>query len=93
MTPFDALYGKGCRSLMSCFEARDVKPLGVGLVKDAQDKIRFIQAKLLAAQSRQKKYTKNKGRDMEFQTGKNVLLKVSPMKRVMTLGKRGKLSP
>ncbi|KAH0644860.1 hypothetical protein KY284_032744 [Solanum tuberosum] len=75
------------------FEAGDVKPLGVDLVKDAQDKVRSIQAKLLAAQSRQKKYADHKVRDMAFQMGENVLLKVSLMKRVIRFGKKGKLSP
>ncbi|WMV30715.1 hypothetical protein MTR67_024100 [Solanum verrucosum] len=73
--------------------AGDVKPLGVDLVKDAQDKVRSIQAKLLASQSRQKKYADHKVRDMTFQTGENVLLKVSPMEGVMIFGKKGKLSP
>lgn len=36
------------RSLTGWFEARDVKSLGVDLVEDAQDKVRNIQAKLLA---------------------------------------------
>ncbi|WMV29781.1 hypothetical protein MTR67_023166 [Solanum verrucosum] len=49
MTPFEALYGRVCRSLIGWFEAGDVKPLGVYLVKDAQDKVRSIQAKLIAA--------------------------------------------
>ena len=30
---------------------------------------------------------------MEFQTGENVLLNVSPMKEVMRFGKKDKLSP
>ncbi|KAH0716668.1 hypothetical protein KY290_012930 [Solanum tuberosum] len=51
---------------------------GVDLVKDVQDKVRRIQAKLLAAQSRQKKYVDHK---------------VAPMKGVMRFGKKGKLSP
>ncbi|WMV50945.1 hypothetical protein MTR67_044330 [Solanum verrucosum] len=38
MPPFEALYGRGCRSPIGWFEAGDVKPLGVDLVKDAQDK-------------------------------------------------------
>ncbi|KAH0776449.1 hypothetical protein KY290_007860 [Solanum tuberosum] len=75
------------------FEGGDVKPLGVDLVKDAQDKVRSIQAKLLAAQIRQKKYADHKVRDMTFQTGENVLLKVSPMKGVMRFGKKGKPTP
>ncbi|EAW42591.1 hypothetical protein N9414_02831 [Nodularia spumigena CCY9414] len=52
MAPFEALYGRGCRLPIRWFEARDVKPLRVDLLKDAQDKVRSIQAKLLAAQSR-----------------------------------------
>ncbi|WMV18340.1 hypothetical protein MTR67_011725 [Solanum verrucosum] len=67
--------------------------LVMSFVKDAQDKVRSIQAKLLAAQSRQKKYADYKVRDMAFQIGENVLLKVSPMKGVMRFGKKGKLSP
>ncbi|WMV37153.1 hypothetical protein MTR67_030538 [Solanum verrucosum] len=74
-------------------EAGDVKPLGVDLVKDAQDKVRNIQAKLLAAQSRKKKYAAHKVRDMTFHTREKVFLKVSPMKGVMRFGKKGKLSP
>ncbi|WMV09502.1 hypothetical protein MTR67_002887 [Solanum verrucosum] len=46
-----------------------------------------------AALSRQKKYADHKVRDMEFQTGENFLLKVSPMKEVMRFGKKGKLCP
>ncbi|KAH0644574.1 hypothetical protein KY284_032458 [Solanum tuberosum] len=78
MAPFEALHGKGCRSPIGWFKARDVKPLGVDLMKYAQDKVRSIQANLLAAQSRQKKYADHK---------------VSPMKGVMRFCKKGKLSP
>ncbi|WMV41517.1 hypothetical protein MTR67_034902 [Solanum verrucosum] len=38
MTPFEALYGRGCRSLIGWFEVGDVKPLGVDWMKDAHDK-------------------------------------------------------
>ncbi|KAH0644499.1 hypothetical protein KY284_032383 [Solanum tuberosum] len=61
MVSFEALYGRGCRSPIGWFEAGDVKPLGVNLLKDAQDKVMSIQDKLLAAQSRQKKYVDHKG--------------------------------
>ncbi|WMV32693.1 hypothetical protein MTR67_026078 [Solanum verrucosum] len=93
MAPFEALYGRGCRSPIRWFEDVDVKPLGVYLVKDAQDKVKSIQAKLLASQSRIKKYADHKVREMVFQSGENVLLKVSPMKEVVRFGKKGKISP
>ncbi|XP_069145951.1 uncharacterized protein [Solanum lycopersicum] len=57
------------------------------------DKVKCIQEKLLAAQSRQKEYADRKVRDLEFMEGEQVLLKVSPMKGVMRFGKRSKLSP
>lgn len=53
-----------------------MKPLGVDLVKDAQEKVRSIPTKLLAFQSRQKNYEDHNIRDMKFQTSENVLLKV-----------------
>ena len=55
--------------------------------------VRITQAEFLAAQSRQKKYEVYKVRDMEFQTSENIICKVSPMKKVMSFGKKSKLSP
>ena len=92
MIPFEALYGRVCKSPIGSFEAGDVKPLGVNIEKDAQDKVRGIQAKFLAAQSRQKKYAGHKVRGMQFQVSDNVLVKVLPMKGVMRFSKKGKLS-
>ena len=51
MAAFEALYGRRFRSPIGWFEAGNVKPLGVDLVKDAQDKVRSIQAKILAAKT------------------------------------------
>ncbi|WMV33306.1 hypothetical protein MTR67_026691, partial [Solanum verrucosum] len=57
MTPFEALYGRGCRSPIGWFEAGDVKTLEVDLVKDAQEKVspmkkvmRFIKKGKLSPQ-------------------------------------------
>ncbi|XP_021740373.1 uncharacterized protein LOC110706719 [Chenopodium quinoa] len=55
--------------------------------------VREIQAKIQAAQDRQKSYADSKRREEEFEIGDKVLLKVSPMKGVMIFGKKGKLSP
>ena len=62
-------------------------------MKDDQDKVRSIQAKIIVSKTTQKKYVDNKVRDIKFQTGENVLLNVSPTKGVMRLDKRGKLNP
>jgi hypothetical protein len=48
---------------------------------------------MLTTQSRQKSYVDKHHRQLEFNVGDLVYLKVSPMKRVMWFGKIGKLSP
>ncbi|WMV46418.1 hypothetical protein MTR67_039803, partial [Solanum verrucosum] len=60
---------------------------------EALERVRRIQDKLMATQSRQKKYAYHKVMVMLFQVGDNVLLKVSHMKGVMRFFKKGKLSP
>lgn len=44
------------------------------------------------AQSRQKSYVDERRKDLEFQEGETVFLKVSPSKGIMRFGKKGKLS-
>nr|GEY99699.1 putative reverse transcriptase domain-containing protein [Tanacetum cinerariifolium] len=46
-----------------------------------------------AARDRQKSYADLKRKPIEFQIGDKVMLKVSPWKAVVRLGKRGKLNP
>ncbi|CAM9000100.1 unnamed protein product [Rhodiola kirilowii] len=93
MAPFEALYGRRCRSPIGWFELGESKLLGPDLIRDATNKVRLIRDKLLAAQSRQKSYADPKRRELEFQIGNLIFLRVSPMKGVMRFGKKGKLSP
>nr|GFC39651.1 putative reverse transcriptase domain-containing protein [Tanacetum cinerariifolium] len=46
-----------------------------------------------ATHDRQKSYADLKHEPIEFQVGDKVMLKVSPWKRVVRFGKRGKLNP
>ncbi|XP_055826463.1 uncharacterized protein LOC129894878 [Solanum dulcamara] len=93
MTPFEALYGRKCRSPIVWFEAGEVYLLGVDLVRDTHDMVKSIQTMLLVAQNHQNEYVDRNVRDMTFEVGEKVLLKVSPTKGVMVFGKIGKLSP
>ena len=45
------------------------------------------------AQDRQKSYADKRRKDLEFQVGDRVFLKVSPWKGIIRFGRRGKLSP
>lgn len=48
---------------------------------------------MLASQSRQKSYVDAKRRDVEFEVGDYVFLRVSPMRGVKRFRAKGKLSP
>nr|XP_009771406.1 PREDICTED: uncharacterized protein LOC104221943 [Nicotiana sylvestris] len=93
--PVKTTYGgvRRCRSPIGWFEAGETNLLGPDLVQEAMDKVQLIRQRLLTAQSRQKAYADKRRRDLVFTIGDKVFLRVSPMKGVMRLGKKGKLSP
>ncbi|XP_059289331.1 uncharacterized protein LOC132042834 [Lycium ferocissimum] len=69
MGPFEALYGRRYRSPIGWFDAFQVRLWGSDLLRESLDKVKVIQDKLLAAQSRQKEYADRKVRDFEFMVG------------------------
>ncbi|XP_073313469.1 uncharacterized protein [Primulina huaijiensis] len=56
MAPYEALYGKKCRSPLNWDEAVERKMLGPELVQQTADVIALIQDRMKTAQSRQKSY-------------------------------------
>ena len=63
------------------------------MAQETSEKIQLIQQRLKAAQDRQKSYADNRRKDLAFQVGEHVFLKVSPTKGVIRFGKQGKLQP
>ena len=57
------------------------------------DKIKMVKEHIRAAQDRQKSYTDLHRREIKYEVGDKVFLKVSPWKGIARFGKRGKLSP
>ncbi|KAL4016476.1 hypothetical protein IC575_024128 [Cucumis melo] len=93
MAPFEALYGKCCRSPVCWGEVGEQRMLGPELVQTTNAAIQKIRARMLTAQSRQKSYADVRRKDLEFEVGDMVFLKVAPMKGVLRFEKKGKLSP
>lgn len=92
VSPFEALYGRKCRSLICWEEVGERGLLGLELVQITTDKIRLIKEWRAIAQSRQKCYANHQRHDLEFQVGNYVFLKVPSWKCVFYFGKKGKLS-
>ena len=78
MAPFEALYGRPCRSPLCWNELGDAPDVGPDLVRETTDKIQMIRQQLLTAQSRQKSYADKRRRPLKFEVGDHVFLKISP---------------
>ncbi|GJT00880.1 putative reverse transcriptase domain-containing protein [Tanacetum coccineum] len=76
--PFEALYGRKCRSPVCWAEVGQVQLTGPEMVQETTEKVIQIKQRMQAARDRQKSYADLKRNPMEFQVGDKVMLKVSP---------------
>ena len=93
MAPYEALYGRKCKTPLCLDEVGEKKLLGLKIVHVTTDNVKVIRDRLKIAQDQQKSYADNRMRDLEFQVGDQVYLRISPWKGVLLFGKKGKLSP
>uniref|UniRef100_A0A2C9W6D4 RNA-directed DNA polymerase n=1 Tax=Manihot esculenta TaxID=3983 RepID=A0A2C9W6D4_MANES len=93
MAPYEALYGRKCRSPVCSEEVGEKALAGPELLEITSRTVPIIRERIRIAQSRQKSYANIRRKQIEFQEGELVLLKVSPMKGVVRFGKKGKLAP
>ena len=93
MAPYEALYGRKCRSPI-CWDVEGLRQIEeLELVQEMVDKIQVVKQCLKAAQDRQKSYFDQHRREMTYEVGEKVFLKASPWKGILRFGKQGKLSP
>jgi hypothetical protein len=93
MSPFEALYGRKCRTPLMWSEVGERALVGPALIKEAEERVADIREKLKAAQSRQKSYADKKRREASFNPGDFAYLKVSPIRGTRRFQVHGKLSP
>ena len=93
MAPYEALYGRRCRTPTCWTELDEHKIIGPDLVKDTKEKVQIIQQRLKTANDRQRSYANLKRKDIKFEVGDRLFLKVSPWKKILCFGRKGKMSP
>ncbi|GJX69314.1 putative reverse transcriptase domain-containing protein [Tanacetum coccineum] len=74
--PFEALYGRKCRSPICWAEVREVQLTRPDIVQETTEKIIQIKQRIQATHDRQKSYADLKRKPMEFQVGDRVMPKV-----------------
>ncbi|GJS70172.1 putative reverse transcriptase domain-containing protein [Tanacetum coccineum] len=85
--PYEALYGRKCRSPVCWSDVGDSQLTGPKLIRETTENIVQIKNRLLTARSRQKSYADRRLKQLEFEVGDMVL------QGAVHFGKRGKLSP
>ncbi|WVZ84895.1 hypothetical protein U9M48_031866 [Paspalum notatum var. saurae] len=67
MAPFEALYGRRCRTPLNWSEPGERVTFGPDLVTQAEEQVKFIHDNLKRAQSRQKSYSDKRRRPLVFE--------------------------
>ena len=83
MAPYEALYGRPCRSPVCWTEVGERPSTGLNFFRDTSKKIDWIPKRLLTAQSLQKSYIYIRQRHLEYEVGDHVFLKVMPKRGVV----------
>jgi hypothetical protein len=93
MAPFEALYGRWCRTPLNWSEPGEKWFFRPDMEKEIEEKVQRIIHNLKEAQARQKSYADKRRQPLYCQVKDYVFLKVSPMKGVTRFSVKGKLAP
>jgi hypothetical protein len=93
MSPFQVLYGRSCRTPLHWDQPGEKQVFGPDILLEAKENIKMVRENLKIAQSRQPSYADTRRRDLSFEVGDFVYLKVSPIRGVRRFGVKGKLAP
>jgi hypothetical protein len=93
MSPFEALYGRNCRTPLHWDQPGERQVFGPDILIEAEENIRMVRENLKTTQSRQWSYADTWRRELSFEVGDYVYLKVSPIRGIKRFGVKGKLEP
>jgi hypothetical protein len=93
MAPFMMLYGRRCQTPLFWNETGERKIFRPSILQESKKQVRMVRENLRVAQSRQKSYADHRRRELSFEVGYFVYLKVSPMRGLHRFMVRDKLTP
>jgi hypothetical protein len=93
MAPFEMLYRKRCRTLIFWNETGECQVFGPNIIQETEKQVRLVRENLKVAQSHQKSYRDHRRRELSFEIGDFIYLKISPMRALRRFQVKGKLTP
>ncbi|GKE56475.1 hypothetical protein Tco_1495660 [Tanacetum coccineum] len=79
VAPFEALYGRKCRSPVCWAEIEDTRLTGPEIIHETTEKIMQIKQRIQAARDRQRSYADVRRKPLEFQVGDKKCLSDEPL--------------
>jgi len=93
MAPYEALYGRRCRTPLCWYQDGEVALVGPELLEQTTEKVKMVRNIMQASQSRQKAYANRRRRPLVFAAGDHVFLRVTQTTGVERALRSMKLSP
>jgi hypothetical protein len=92
-SPFEALYGRECRTPLYWDQIGERQVFGPNIVEDAEQLVQQVRENLRVTQTHQKSYADVRHQDLTFTVDDHVYLKVSPMRGIRRFNVKVKLTP
>jgi hypothetical protein len=93
MSLFQALYGRNYRTPLHWDQPGERHVFGPDILLEAEENIRMVRENLKTEQTRQRSYANTRRRDLSFEVGDYVYLKVSSIIGIKRFRVKGKLTP
>jgi len=93
MAPFEALYGRPCRTPLCWTQVGERSIYGADYVQETTERIRVLKLNMKEAQDRQRSYADKRRRELEFEVGDRVYLKMAMLRGPNRSISETKLSP
>ena len=93
MAPYEALCGRWCKTPLCWNQDGESLVLGPEFLQQTSEKVKVIQERMKATQSRQKSYADNRRRPLEFEAEDHVFLRVTSTASIGRAIKSRKLTP
>ncbi|XP_074283067.1 uncharacterized protein LOC141607618 [Silene latifolia] len=84
MAPFEALYGRKCRSPVCWDDRSDAVVLGPEMIQEMVEQVQIIRQKMRASQDRQKSYADTRRSDISFEVGEKLRRYLSDPSHVLS---------
>ena len=78
MVPYESLYGRKCRTPLCWTELSEKKIICPDLIQETEGKVKMIRERLKVATNIKNSYADMEKKDVRYEIGDKVFLKVSP---------------